>query len=55
VAGVDFNKSFAHMAKFITIRCITTLIAALEWKIHHIKVKTMFFIDIYIYIYIWIN
>ena len=35
VAGVDFNE-------FITIRCILTLGAAMDWEIHQIDVKTTF-------------
>lgn len=34
VARVYFNETFAPMAKFITIRCITALELAMNWKIH---------------------
>ena len=43
VAGVDFNETFAPMAKFITIRCIIiALRAAIVWEIHQMDVKTIF-------------
>ena len=33
VDGVDINETFVLMAKFITIRCIFTIIAAINWEI----------------------
>ena len=50
VAGVDFNEVFASMAKFITIRCILALKAAL---IYQMLVKAAFFngiLEVEIYI-----
>ena len=42
VAGVDYNETFAPMAKFITIRCILALGAALNLEIHQMDVKITF-------------
>ena len=42
VARVDFNETFAPVAKFITIRCILALGAAMDWEIHQMDVKTTF-------------
>ena len=43
VNGVDFNGSFASMAKFITIRCIFALKTTMYWEIHQIDVKNGIF------------
>ena len=42
MAGVDFNEIFTPVAKFITIRCVFALGAAMKWKIHQIDVRTAF-------------
>ena len=42
VARVDFNKIFAPVAKFITIRCIFLLGVAMDWEIHQMDVKMTF-------------
>ena len=34
VAGMDFDKTFATVAKFITIWCILGIVAAMDWEIH---------------------
>ena len=42
MTGVDFNETFASVAKFITITCILTLRAAMNWEIHQMNVKITF-------------
>jgi hypothetical protein len=42
VAGVDFNETFAHVARFIIVRCILALEAAMDWEIHQMDVKIVF-------------
>ena len=42
VEGVDFNETFAPVAKFSTIRCIVALGAAMDMEIHQMDVKTAF-------------
>ena len=56
VAGLNFNETLAPVAQFITIRCILTLGAAMDWKIHKTNVKTVFFNGIFeveIYMGLW--
>ena len=43
MARVDFNETFVPMAKFITITCILALGSALNWEIHQMDVKILFF------------
>ena len=52
MVGVNFNETFALLDKFIIIRCILALKTAMNWKIHQMDVKTMFFnriLDVEIY------
>ncbi len=42
VEGVDFNETFAAVAKFTTIRCMLTIGAAMDLEIHQMDVKTTF-------------
>jgi hypothetical protein len=40
--GVNYNKAFALVAKFVSIRCILALVAIENMKIHQMDVKTTF-------------
>jgi hypothetical protein len=42
VAELDINKTLAPLIKFITIRCILTLEAAMDREVHQMDVKTAF-------------
>ena len=46
MSRVDFNETFAHVAKFITIRCILALGTAMDLEIHQMDVKTVFLNEI---------
>ncbi len=41
--GVDYNETFAPIAKFVSIHCILALAAIEDIEIHQIDVKTSFF------------
>ena len=38
----DFNETFVFVAKFITIKCILALRAAMNCQIHQMEVKMAF-------------
>jgi len=40
IKGLDFNETFAPVAKVTTIRCILAMTAANGWEIHQMDVKT---------------
>jgi hypothetical protein len=42
---VDYNETFAPIAKFVSIRCIIALAAIEDMEIHQMDVKTAFFND----------
>jgi hypothetical protein len=41
--GVDYNETFAPIAKSVSIRCILALTAIEDMEIHQMDVKTAFF------------
>ena len=42
VVGVDFNETFAPVAKVSTIRCILALGAKMDFEMHQMDMKTAF-------------
>jgi hypothetical protein len=42
VEGIDFEETFASVARYTSIRMIITLATSMGWKIHQMDVKTTF-------------
>jgi hypothetical protein len=42
VEGVDYDKTFAPLARYTSIRSIIALVASMGWKLHQMDVKTAF-------------
>jgi hypothetical protein len=40
--GIDYEETFAHVARYTSIRAIFALIAVKKWKVHQMDVKTAF-------------
>ena len=41
--GIDYDETFALVARYTTIRTIISLAAVFGWKLHQMDVKTTFF------------
>ena len=42
VEGVDYDETFAPVARFSSIKAVISVVAEMGWKIHHMDVKTAF-------------
>ena len=40
--GIDYDETFAPVARYTTIRMVISLAAVLGWKLHQMDVKTTF-------------
>ena len=40
--GIDYEETFAHVARYTSMRAIMALAAKLGWKLHQMNVKTAF-------------
>ena len=40
--GIDYEETFAPVARYTSIRSVLALAAVMKWKIHQIDVKTAF-------------
>ena len=46
IEGIDYDETFAHVARYSSIRSILALSAHMGWRIHHMDVKNEFLIGI---------
>ena len=42
IEGVDYDETFAPVAKFSSIRVVISVVAEMGWKVHQMDVKTTF-------------
>ena len=42
VEGVDYDETFAPIARFSSIRAVISIVAQMGWRIHQMDVKTTF-------------
>ena len=40
--GIDYEETFAPVARYTSIRLVLALAAVIKWKIHQMNVKTAF-------------
>jgi hypothetical protein len=40
--GIDYDETFAHVARYTSIRAILAIAAIMKWKVHHMDIKTAF-------------
>ena len=40
--GIDYNETFAPVAKMESIRLVLAIIASKQWEVHHMDVKSAF-------------
>jgi hypothetical protein len=43
VEGIDYNETFAPVAKMSSIRLVLSLSTSHKWEVHHMDVKSTFF------------
>jgi hypothetical protein len=39
--GIDYEETFAPVARYTSIRVILVIVAIMKWKVHQIDVKTV--------------
>ena len=42
IEGVDYDETFASVARFSSIRAVISVVAKMGWRIHQMDVKTAF-------------
>jgi hypothetical protein len=42
VEGIDYEETFAHVARYTSIRTIISLATSMGWRLHQMDVKTTF-------------
>jgi hypothetical protein len=40
--GIDYEETFAHVARYTSIQMIIALASTLGWRLHQMDVKTSF-------------
>ena len=42
IVGVDYEETFAPVARYASIKAVISIIAEMDWRIHQMDVKTAF-------------
>jgi hypothetical protein len=53
--GIDFHEIFSPVVKLVSIRVVLALVALLDLELEQLDVKTIFYMEIWMRIYIWNN
>ena len=44
--GIDYEETFAPVARYTSMRSVLALVVVMKWKVHQMDVKTTFLNDV---------